>query len=269
MEVSLREPQTDTHIYGTSQPESAPSFNPRESAVQTMFTKTYLHVFFDLDHTLWDFESNSKAAIAALFSKHELNALVGTDADGFFNAYSHINEHYWQLFHKGEIDRDTLRYIRFRKTLEHFRCVIKEGLCDALAHDYIELLTVQNHLLPNAEITLDYLSGKYELHLITNGFEKVQLQKISRSGLDRYFKHIITSENAGYSKPQKEIFDYALSISGGTLDNSIFIGDSPEADIQGAINAGMDHVHYNPFNKPCDVTAMYCISDLVELKALL
>jgi putative hydrolase of the HAD superfamily len=232
-------------------------------------TKKYSHVFFDLDHTLWDFESNSKAAIAALFVRHELNALVGADADAFFTEYSRINEHYWGLFHRGEIDRETLRYIRFRKTLEHFRCVIREGLCDALAHDYIELLPVQNHLLPGALDTLDYLSGKYELHLITNGFEKVQMQKISRSGLHRYFKHVITSENAGFSKPQKEIFDYALRLSGATLENSIFIGDSPEADIQGAINAGMDHVHYNPFNKPCDITAMYCINDLVELKTLL
>lgn len=234
-----------------------------------MLTKHYKHVFFDLDHTLWDFESNSKAAIAALFEKHALKDLVGTDADVFFNEYSRINDYYWQLFHRGEIDRETLRYIRFRKTLEHFRCVIKEGLCNALAHDYIELLPVQNHLLPNAIETLDYLNGKYELHLITNGFEKVQMQKISRSGLQRYFKHIITSENAGFSKPQKEIFDYALTLSGGALTNSIFIGDSPEADIQGAINAGMDHVHYNPFNKPCDVTAMHCIVDLVELKTLL
>jgi len=234
-----------------------------------MSAKTYAHVFFDLDHTLWDFESNSKAAIVALFDKHELNALVGTDADGFFTEYSRINDYYWSLFHKGEIDRDTLRYIRFRKTLEHFRCVIKEGLCDALAHDYIELLPNQNHLLPNAIETLDYLSAKYTLHLITNGFEKVQMQKISRSGLQRYFKHIVTSENAGFSKPQKEIFDYALTLSGATLDNSIFIGDSPEADIQGALNAGMDHVHYNPSGKPCDVTAMQCIADLAELQTLL
>ena len=232
-------------------------------------TKRYEHIFFDLDHTLWDFESNSKAAIAALFARHDLNALVGTDADNFFIEYSRINDYYWTLFHKGEIDRDTLRYIRFRKSLEHFRCVIPEGLCDALALDYIELLPTQNHLLPGALETLDYLSGKYELHLITNGFEKVQLQKIAKSGLQRYFKHIVTSENAGYSKPQKEIFDYALKLSGGTLDNSIFIGDSPEADIQGAINAGMDHVHYNPMNKQCDITAMLCIADLTELKTLL
>ncbi len=232
-------------------------------------TQKYSHVFFDLDHTLWDFESNSKAAIIALFAKHELNTLMGCDADNFFTEYSRINEYYWSLFHRGEIDRDTLRYIRFRKTLEHFRSVIKEGLTESLAADYIDLLPIQNHLLPNTIDTLDYLNAKYELHLITNGFEKVQMQKITRSNLLPYFKHIITSENAGFSKPQKEIFDYALQLTGATLDNSIFIGDSPEADIQGAINAGMDHVHYNPFNKACDITAMYCIADLAELKQLL
>lgn len=232
-------------------------------------TKTYRHIFFDLDHTLWDFEKNSQAAIRVLFDKHQLQALTGCDGDGFFREYSRINSFYWNLFHKGEIDRDTLKHIRFRKTLEHFRCVIREGFCDTLAHDYITLLPSQNHLIPGAIEVLEYLKGKYTLHLITNGFEKVQMEKISRSGLSPYFVHIVTSEGSGFAKPQKEIFHYALSLSGALLRESIFIGDSPEADIKGAINAGMDYIHFNPLGLSNEIISQWSIKSLKELQTLL
>ena len=81
--------------------------------------------------------------------------------------------------------------------------------------------------------------------MITNGFEKTQWSKINNSGLNHFFTHIITSETSNSLKPKKEIFEYALKKAGATLPESIMLGDNLDADIQGAINAGMDCVFVN------------------------
>jgi putative hydrolase of the HAD superfamily len=225
--------------------------------------KKYKHLFFDLDHTLWDFDRNSKEVLHELFEKHSLND-HGISAEEFITHYIKINHEMWNLYHLNKIDRDTLRTIRFEKTFTHFK-IKDQKIIGAFPDDYLQLLPSKKHLFPQATEVLSYLKNKYELHLITNGFEQVQFAKLNGSGLTEYFKEIIISEKTGYKKPDKEIFLHALLVSSADISESIMIGDDLEADIKGAINAGMDVIFFNPDNKTHEEKVAYEISSLVEL----
>ncbi|MEO5569396.1 MAG: YjjG family noncanonical pyrimidine nucleotidase [Bacteroidia bacterium] len=226
--------------------------------------KKYKHLFFDLDHTLWDFDRNSKEVLHELFHKHSLRD-KGVNADEFISRYIEINHEMWRLYHLNKIDRDTLRTIRFEKTFAHFE-IDDEKIITAFPDDYLDLLPSRKHLFPMAIETLEYLMDKYSLHLITNGFERVQFLKLDGSGLTKYFEEIIISEKTGYKKPDKEIFLHALEISSANVNESIMIGDDMEADIKGAINAGMDVVYFNPEKKLHEEKITFEINSLSELK---
>ena len=230
--------------------------------------RTYRHIFFDLDHTLWDFESNSKSTLHDIFDKYYLQLPGVTSYEAFEEQYHIHNDFYWEEFHHSRITRDELRRIRFVKTLEDFN-IVNEELALHLAEVYLNILPTKTALIDEAHDVLIYLKTKYDLHIITNGFDEIQHKKLHHSGLDKYFHHIITSELSGSKKPNKEIFKYAFHTTGATVLDSIFIGDSIEADIKGAKNAGMDHVFFNPKKTKHTETVMYEIADLRELKKIL
>jgi putative hydrolase of the HAD superfamily len=230
-------------------------------------TTKYHHIFFDLDETLWDFKRNSLETIHELIDRHQLEDR-GIKKENFIRRYHHHNDIYWDLYRKGEISREQLRTVRWKTTLGEFE-IEDEALVKNLSEQYLQLLPNKKNLYSDAIAILDYLKPKYSLHIITNGFEEVQLQKIITSGIASYFTHIITSERAGTQKPNKEIFQYALAISNCTVGESIFIGDSIEADIKGAKAVGMDHVLFNPEKIPHTESLIYEISSLTELKMIL
>lgn len=230
--------------------------------------KKYEHIFFDLDHTLWDFETNSAESLEQIFDEFELTESGIANKEIFIERYHHHNEIYWSQFHRGEITRETLRYIRFKTTLEEFG--IKHGeLGEQMAESYLQILPTKKKLFIDTIDVLDYLFPKYKLHIITNGFHEVQEKKIVGSNLKKYFSQIITSEIAGAQKPEREIFKFAFERSGAKLHNSIFVGDSLEADVEGAKNYGMDYVFYNPKRTIHDEIIMHEIAELVELKKML
>lgn len=173
--------------------------------------KYYRHIFFDLDETLWDFKQNSLEVIHDLMDHHQLESF-GISRDSFIERYYHHNTYYWDLFRKGDITREELRIIRWKKTLGEFQ-IHDDSFAKKLAEQYLFLLPTKKSLYRDAIEVLDYLKPKYSLHIITNGFEEVQLQKIITSGLQPYFTEIITSERAGSQKPNREIFDYALTLA--------------------------------------------------------
>lgn len=228
----------------------------------------YKHIFFDLDHTLWDFEKNSYATLEQLYDSYSLRDMLGAEMKVFYDTYSHYNNFYWNLFEKKEITRETLRYIRFKKTLEKLGAG-DEHLPTKLAEHYLQLLPEQGHLMRSCIEVLEYLYPKYHLHIITNGFDKVQRRKLQVSGLQKYFTEIITSEMAQAQKPDTEIFNYTFRLTGADNRNSIFIGDSYEADISGAINANMDYIFFNPALIKPGIEIMCEIKELDELKQLL
>lgn len=229
--------------------------------------KSYKHIFFDLDETLWDFKTNSFETLTEVFENYRLNER-GVIKEEFFTRYYFYNNIYWDLFRKGEISRENLRLIRFSKTLFEFD-IPDESLAKEMSENYLQILPTKTKLHRDAIDLLNYLRSKYALHIITNGFEEVQYKKIRHSGLDGYFRYVITSEMAGCQKPSRAIFKYAFDKTNASAFDSIFIGDSIEADIRGAKSVGMDHVLFNPEGLAHNEIVMYEVNGLSALKSLL
>lgn len=229
----------------------------------------YKHLFFDLDHTLWDFDANAKSTLTDLYVIFELDNRVAAPFEDFYRKYLYHNEILWDKYHNGLITADELKWKRMWRTLLDFK-IGDEVLAKQLSAKFLEILPTKNILFPYTTEILDYLLDKnYVLHLITNGFEKTQWSKINNSGLAKYFTHMITSEISNSLKPKKEIFDYAMNKAGASLHESIMIGDNLDADIQGAINAGMDSVFVNHINATAHLQPTYTIYHLKELEGIL
>ncbi len=229
----------------------------------------YKDLFFDLDHTLWDFETNSKETIQELYTTHRLADLGIVDFDGFYSTYSAHNHRLWDRYTKGFIKQEELRWKRVYLSLLDFK-VANEPLAKEMSQAYLEILPNKKHLFPYTIEILEYLQQKdYKMHLITNGFESVQFKKIKNSGLQDYFIEVITSEASNSLKPQKEIFEYALKNANASVEKSIMIGDNESADIQGGINIGMDTIFVNHIQVVPTVPATYTITHLKELENIL
>ncbi|MEY4811230.1 MAG: hypothetical protein RLZZ462_103 [Bacteroidota bacterium] len=229
----------------------------------------YKDLFFDLDHTLWDFETNSKETIQELYTTHRLADLGIVDFDRFYSTYSAHNHRLWDRYTKGFIKQEELRWKRVYLSLLDFK-VANEPLAKEMSQAYLEILPNKKHLFPYTIEILEYLKQKdYKMHLITNGFESVQFKKIKNSGLQDYFIEVITSEASNSLKPQKEIFEYALKNANASIEESIMIGDNESADIQGGINIGMDTIFVNHIQVVPTVPATYTITHLKELENIL
>ena len=229
----------------------------------------YKDLFFDLDHTLWDFETNSKETIQELYTTHRLAELGIVDFDGFYSTYSAHNHRLWDRYTKGFIKQEELRWKRVYLSLLDFK-VANEPLAKEMSQAYLEILPNKKHLFPYTIEILEYLKQKdYKMHLITNGFESVQFKKIKNSGLQDYFIEVITSEASNSLKPQKEIFEYALKNAKASVEKSIMIGDNEFADIQGGINMGMDTVFVNHIQAIPTIPATFTITHLKELETIL
>jgi putative hydrolase of the HAD superfamily len=222
------------------------------------------HIFFDLDHTLWDFEANSNIAFETIFKKHN----VGIDLEKFLNYYTGINQNYWRLYRNEKISKEELRIGRLRDTFNKINYKFDYTLIDNLSIDYIEVLPNNNLLFDGTHEILEYLQPKYKLHIITNGFNEVQYKKLDNSGLSKYFDKIITSEDAGVKKPNPKIFNYSLDLAKANSNESIMIGDNWEADVMGAIDNGIDAIYCNYDNNSVGEN-IKSINQLLELKKYL
>jgi putative hydrolase of the HAD superfamily len=228
----------------------------------------YRHLFFDLDHTLWDFEANAKITFSELYHTLGLKERGVSDFEQFHKNYLIHNEKLWERYRNGFIKQDELRVKRMSLALLDFK-ISDETLARQMSAQFLDLLPTRTILFPYAIEILQYLKGKnYELHLITNGFEKTQHSKLKYSGLDVFFNEIVTSEGSNSLKPNKEIFDFALEKTRASKDESIMIGDSIEVDIIGAMNAGMDQVFVNHLKITTDIKPTYTVHSLKEMEAI-
>ena len=230
--------------------------------------RRYKHIFFDLDQTLWDFDRCSAETIAELFIQNDLSRHLSCNCEKLIETFTGVNDRLWGEFSSGKITKDQLRHKRFREVFSNHGTLSDEFI-DVFALSYLDKCPKKAHLVPGAKEVLDYLSDKYELHIITNGFEEVQHQKLHYSGITGYFKEVITSELVGYRKPDREIFSYALKKINCQSDRCLMIGDNLEADIVGARNSRIDHVFYNPKNFKYHMTVTYEIKNLEELMEFL
>jgi putative hydrolase of the HAD superfamily len=227
------------------------------------------HIFFDLDHTLWDFEKNSREAILHLFLEYGFDTTLKTDFNTFVAVYEAINHELWRLYALKQVTKEELRYQRFHKTFLHFGYDDVE-LAKKWDDEYLTISPYKKHLIEGSLEVLNYLKEKnYVLHIITNGFREVQHIKLDQSGLKDFFRHIIISEDHGVNKPDIKIFELAQSLSGAKQPECVMIGDNYDADILGALNANWKAVYLSLTPQHNEQAGFYQISALRQLKELL
>jgi putative hydrolase of the HAD superfamily len=219
----------------------------------------YNHLFFDLDHTIWDFDKNAEETLHELYHTYKLKNLGLHSADTFIERYTLNNHQLWADYHVGKISKQVLRETRFAKTFTDLG-VSAEHIPHQFEDDYVAICPTKTNLFPRTHETLRYI--------ISNGFKESTEMKISNNGLDVYFEHVIISEVVGVNKPDRAIFDHALNLAEADVSESIMIGDSIEADIRGAQDYGMKAIYFNPQGKekPVDVELQInCLSELIRI----
>ncbi|WP_421873541.1 YjjG family noncanonical pyrimidine nucleotidase [Marinoscillum sp.] len=229
--------------------------------------KQFSYLFFDLDHTLWDYDTNARKVLTALYHEFELNSQIKHGPDRFLEIYFKTNDGLWHDYNQGRITKEVIRNDRFKMVLsncggaDHSRAL-------EMSDYFLTNCPRQPGVMPGTKMTLDYLKKKYPMSIITNGFDDVQEVKLKACGLHGYFDHVFTSETIGVKKPNPEIFEYALQVLGIPKESVLMIGDNPKTDIQGATNAGITPVLYNPTGRiksECELE----IKSLSELMTLL
>lgn len=229
--------------------------------------KKYEHLFFDLDHTLWDYDKNVQESLSELFEIYQLQNFGILDFKTFLDAFYQVNFKLWAMYDVGKIDKMSLREVRFKMIFE------KAGAMDNtvpkdMEDDFMLRTSSKPHLLPYSKEILDYLKPKYKLHIITNGFDESQSLKMNSSGLTPYFDLIVTSETTGHKKPDPRIFQYLLDKLSVKASDCIMIGDNPNSDILGAIQSNIDTIYFDPHEKGIEFQPTYTIRHLRELERI-
>lgn len=229
----------------------------------------YKNIFFDLDDTLWAFSENSYDTFKEMYDKHGFGKYFYS-FEHYYLLYLKKNEEAWELYGKGEINKQELNRIRFLYPLQIVGVENCEELARAFSEDYFRVIPTKEKLMPQAKEILEYLQPKYNLYILSNGFRELQSRKMHASGIDQYFKKVILSEDLGVMKPSPQIFHFALSATQSELRESIMVGDNWKADITGANNAGMHQIFYN-FTKQTNFSfrPTYIIESLSEIKDIL
>ena len=221
-------------------------------------------IFFDLDHTLWDFEKNSELSFKKIFKKYTITI----NFEKFIEAYIPINFKYWKLYRNGEISKEFLRYNRLKEVFNLFDYEIDDKIINNISFDYIEFLPENNKLMDGAIEILEYLKPKYRLFIITNGFRDVQDKKLKNSNIKHYFEAIYDSESVGVKKPDPKIFRHALTDSRSIPKESLMVGDNYEADVLGAKKLNINTIHFVAHGEEIH-NKNETIYKLIELKSIL
>ncbi|MBT8273336.1 MAG: YjjG family noncanonical pyrimidine nucleotidase [Bacteroidia bacterium] len=222
------------------------------------------HVFFDLDHTLWDFDKNSALTFEKIFEMNQIDLNLSE----FLEIYVPRNLYYWKLYREDKIDKQSLRFKRLDDVFKQLGAKVKTRMIYKLSEDYIAHLSNYNHLFEGTIEILDYLKPNYKLHIITNGFKEVQYGKLNNANIIHYFETVTNSEMVGVKKPNPKIFNHALDQARARPDNSLMIGDNYEADILGALQLGFDAICFNYHKDPL-VNGVKYVDNLIDLKRYL
>jgi putative hydrolase of the HAD superfamily len=227
----------------------------------------YKHLFFDLDNTLWDFRANAHEAFHDIFTELSLFSRI-PDFPQFLAVYEQCNELLWSEYRKGKVKKDVMRIERMLLTFKEMG-VDDPELAKQVGEIYLQRAPKKTNVFPAVYETLEYLSGKYKLHILTNGFAEVQVQKINNAGLKNFFSKLFMAEMVGYQKPDRRFFEYAIKSVHAHKSESLMIGDDPDADIVGAAHAGIDQVYFNHGEKACFIQPTWEIKSFGELRTFL
>lgn len=230
--------------------------------------KKYRNLYFDLDRTLWDYETNASEALSEIFQNFDLAPIFGSYVN-FRMAFAKHNNALWSDFQKGKLKKETIRVRRFELALLEYS-TINNKLAGELNDVFLTTSPRKAKLVPDTNEVLDYLRSKsYRLYILTNGFTQIQELKMKSSGLNLYFEKMFTSENTRSYKPKRSIFEYAIKSVNAKKVESLMIGDDLEADIIGAREFGIDQVYFNPGKSVHNEKITYEIHDLISLKNIL
>ena len=228
----------------------------------------YKSLFFDLDDTLWDTAYNNKECLEEIYADYRLGDYYASFEE-FYSIYLPHNIQLWAQYRNHEIDRRTLILERLLHVLRPMG-IDDEAYALKLNNDFLQRTATKTRLIAGAIELLDYLFPRYRLFLLSNGFREIQSLKMQNAGLAPYFERIVLSEDVSIQKPNKKIFDYALKTTNSRRSESLMIGDSWEADIVGAQNAGIDQLWFNPDNKEVkDPQPAFTVHSLQEIKDIL
>lgn len=235
-----------------------------------MFDKRHItDIFWDLDHTIWDYPTNAKLTIFELFSKYGLTEFTSHSPEKFHKSYCKHNDIAWEDYRNGKIDKLTLRKQRFSNTFKELG-IEKDEFHDIFENEFVELCPTKSNLMVGSFEMLEFLNETFRQHIITNGFKETQEIKLKSSGITHFFKTITNSEDIGVQKPNTLIFQAALKSASAQAQNSVMIGDNYEADIIGAYNAGLNCIYYNQFDKSTEniPSEIVVINDLRKIGSL-
>ena len=228
----------------------------------------YKNLFFDLDDTIWAFSQNARNTFEEVYQKYSFDRYFDS-FNHYYTLYQQRNTELWVEYGEGKITKDELNSQRFFYPLQAVG-VKDEALAERFSRDFFAIIPTKSVLMPHAKEVLEYLAPKYNLYILSNGFQELQCHKMRSAGIDRFFKKIVLSDDIGILKPWPEIFHFALSATQSEVHDSLMIGDSWENDVIGAKGVGMHQVFYNVTGKeelPFQPT--YHISNLKELMQIL
>jgi putative hydrolase of the HAD superfamily len=228
-------------------------------------------ILFDLDNTLLHLHEYWEESMKEAFKQTAVTSTI--EINELYSIFKEQDELYCKLYDEGVISLWEFRRDRFIKTLEHFDRVATNE--DAIQfHELFTSLT--NHFIkPSAKLdhTLALLSEKYLIGIVTNGTPDFQRNKIKQMGIGRYFKdeHLFISEEVGYSKPAKEIYQLAMDTFHVAANEVVFVGDSLKNDVIGPMNHGMLAIWVNNHSEPLpdDVTPFAIITEIEQLEQIL
>ncbi len=222
--------------------------------------KAYDWILFDADDTLFHFDAFS--GLQRMFSRHGVEF-----AEHDYHAYQTVNKPLWVEYQGGRISAQQLQRERFQPWADKLRIAAHE-----LNRAYLATMAEICTPLDGAVSLLGALRGEARLGIITNGFTELQEARLARTGLAHHFEVLVISEQVGMTKPHRDIFDHALSLMGNPArDRVLMVGDNPDSDILGGINAGLDTCWINADGRaaPDNVTPTYEVTSLAELERLL
>lgn len=228
----------------------------------------YKNLFFDLDDTLWAFSLNARDTFEEMYLKYRYGRFFDS-FQHFYTLYQRRNAELWEEYGSGQVTKEELNRQRFLYPLQAVGAE-DAALAKSFSDDFFAVIPTKSRLMPHAREVLQYLSPKYNLYILSNGFQELQCHKMRSSGIDGFFKKVVLSDDIGVLKPWPEIFHFALSATQSELRDSLMIGDSWENDITGAKRVGMHQAFYNAAGKtdlPFEPT--YQLSDLKELMQIL
>lgn len=225
------------------------------------------NIFFDLDHTLWDFDANAEETLRELYHTYAVRYLSHKTEQDFLTIYVRNNEEMWRLYRQKKITKEVLRSKRFVDTFREMG-VDEADIPHNIWEKYLEICPTKTILIPGARELLDYLVVSYDLHLITNGFAEVQRRKLDHCDLAKYFKSLTISEEVGEQKPHPLVFETALRNAKSNAKTSHYVGDNLEADIKGAIASGWHAYWYAKDHTDFSHQKCTAIKHLSELTAI-